>query len=103
MRNRNINYALIVGGGILLIILCVVLFAIERQFNKEKYHSSVRLRNAKAQFFESRAKNVEYQKSCTPVSDALDLIADALDKPTRLRVDAPTVQIETSGLTQKRK
>lgn len=89
MRNQqDHNYVFIVAAAVALIIWVVVLLAVGRQFNKEQYQASVRLSNAKAQFFESRAKNLEYQQSCTPASDALDLIADALDKPTPMRSEA---------------
>ena len=65
----------------------VLLMLVSRKFNQEQYDSSVRLVNAKAQFFESRAKNLEYQQSCTPTTDALELIAEALNKPTDLRIE----------------
>lgn len=65
----------------------ILLFSVLRKYNEEQYQSSVRLNNAKAQFFESRAKNLGYQQRCTPTTDALDLIAEAIGKPTELQIE----------------
>ena len=82
------NSPLVIVGTLFSFIACfVLLLLVSRQFNREQYNSSVRLVNAKAQFFEARAKNLEYQQSCTPTTDALELIAEALNKPTDLRVE----------------
>lgn len=94
--NKNDSPLLIAGIVFLATAWFVLLLLFVRQFNQEQYHASVRLSNAKAQFFESRAENLGYQQSCTPTTDALDLIAEALDKPTELRIETTSHRDEVS-------
>lgn len=90
------KYTIEIIFGLFIAMLFIILL-VERSERQQLRPAKRELLLAKAEFYRARAKNLDYQNACSPQSDALYEVADALQETDALR----GTRLDTSVSTRR--